>query len=109
MGYYSSRLFKHPSYEQYKHYWENHEAAINLPKGVEVGLISLLKGWLRYADEYEKRYESSIGKDMILGPCWARIGESLLGMLNGELGRLDGGSLDNIIRETLKDEGFGDE
>lgn len=50
-----------------------------------------------------------IGEDYVLGPEWATIGRALLALLNGETGRLDCGTLDGIIRDTLRAEGTEDE
>lgn len=83
-----------------------HISAINAPRGAEVGIVSLLRGWMQYADTHSQRYESGIGEDGVLGDEWVKIGDALLGLLNGELGRLDGGSLDGLIRDTLRAEGF---
>ena len=37
---------------------------------------------------------------------WARIGAGLRGLLNGALGRLDAGTLDSLIADTLRAEDF---
>jgi hypothetical protein len=87
--------------------WQrNHVGAINFPNRSEAGIVALLRGWLQYADTHKARYDSGIGEDGVLGKDWAAIGHALLGLLNGELGRLDGGSLDSLIRDTLTAEGF---
>ena len=83
-----------------------HQKAITAPRGPEVGVVSLLRGWLQYADTHKARYDSGIGEDYVLGEDWRKMGFCLIGLLNGELGRLDGGSLDSLIRDTLKAEGF---
>ena len=89
--------------------WQGrHADAIMNPGTHEAGIVNLLRGWLQYADRHSIRYESGIGEDFVLGDDWKNIGQSLLGLLNGELGRLDGGSMDSLIRNTLKAEGFND-
>lgn len=82
-----------------------HVAALQAPRDFERGIVPLLVGWATYADEHYTRFESVIGDDYVLGPEWAKIGDALLGLLNGELGRLDGGSLDGAIREILRTNG----
>lgn len=70
------------------------------------GIVGLIKAWAAYADDHMSAYGSGIGEDHVLGNEWADIGYALLGMLNGELGAMDGGTLDRIIRESLDAEGF---
>jgi hypothetical protein len=65
----------------------------------------MLAGWARYADEHRERFESSLGDDRVLGPMWAAIGSAILGLLNGETGDLDCGTLDAFIRNTMIAEG----
>jgi len=67
----------------------------------------MLRGWLTYADRHQARYHSGIGADGVLGDEWAALGHAILGLLNGETGRLDCGTLDALIRGTLVAEGFG--
>lgn len=62
--------------------------------------------WCAYAQAHEERFESQIGDDYVLGPAWARWGFALRELLNGDLGRLDGGTLDTIIHDNLKEQGF---
>ncbi len=70
-------------------------------------LIDLLKGWSEYADLHHKAYESLIGDDYVLGPHWRDIGLGLRGLLNGDCGpRLDCGTLDKFIIDTLEANGF---
>ncbi len=75
----------------------------------EFAMVTMLDGWLGYADIYKDQYDSLIGDDGVLGPEWESIGQALLGMLNGALGRLDGGTLDGAIRKALADNGCEDE
>jgi hypothetical protein len=55
-----------------------------------------------YADRHYDRYESTIGDDGVLGEGWASMAQGLLTLLNGELGGLDGGTCDGIIREMMR-------
>ena len=86
-----------------------HRRAVNYPQGSEIGVVLLLKGWDAYANAHGAIYESRIGEDYVLGPEWAKIGGAILSLLNGDLGRLDGGSLDHVIRHNLEAEGFDPE
>ncbi len=44
--------------------------------------------------------------DGVLGDEWAKIGGALRGLLNGETGRFDCGTLDRLFCETLRSEGL---
>jgi hypothetical protein len=86
---------------------ERHREAVLCPHwDYERALVQMLSGWLRYADAVQNRWESGIGQDGVLGPSWAEIGSGLRGLLNGELGRLDGGTLDALLVNTLREEEF---
>jgi len=85
---------------------DGHKAALIMPEGPERGIVALFKGWLLYADRHKTRFESGIGDDYFLGPEWVKIGLAIRVLLNGELGRLDGGTLDSVILDTLNAEGF---
>ena len=84
-----------------------HQRAIACPReGCEKALVEMLTGWLRYADAVQSAWDAGIGKDYVLGPLWAQIGSQLRGLLNGDLGRMDGGTLDGLLCRTLEQEGF---
>ena len=87
--------------------WEaRHFAAVANPRGDEVGIVGMIRAWLSYADHHATLHGARIGEDNFLGPEWAAIGSALLSLLNGSLGRLDGGTLDHVIREALTEEDF---
>ncbi len=65
----------------------------------------MVQGWADYARTHRNRFESTIGEDYVLGPQWQAIGEGLLGLLNGETGALDCGTLDGFIRDTMEAHG----
>ncbi len=69
-------------------------------------IVMMIEAWARYADQHAGRYESGIGDDGFLGPEWEQIGKSILALLNGECGDLDCGTVDALIRDMLKAEGF---
>src|SRR5574342_418587 len=58
-----------------------------------------------YADTYFKRYESRIGDDGVFGEAWLDALRSVRILLNGEIGRLDGGTVDSLIVAMSKLEG----
>lgn len=88
---------------------ERHERAVRLPSTTEAPIVGLLRAWSNYALEHKRRYDSSIGDDGVLGPEWQKIGEGIRGLLNGNTGRLDCGTLDSIIADTLTAEGLGED
>ncbi len=69
-------------------------------------VVNAIKSWLAYADKHAERYVSKVGDDGVLGLHWAAWGFALRGLLNGETGRLDCGTLDTILCETLEAEDF---
>ena len=69
-------------------------------------IVLMLRGWCSYADRHRKRFESSIGEDYVLGPDWARLGKALHGLLNGDTGDLDCGTLSTIIHDNIAEAGF---
>ena len=86
--------------------WQDrHIAAILAPSAFEAAIVGMLAGWARYADAWRSR-ESPIGNDYVLGPEWEAIGRGIHGLLNGETGRLDCGTLSAFIYDTLETEGF---
>lgn len=92
--------------------WQDrHNAAVssaihgaNVP--LESPLARMLESWAEYAKGHKARFESTIGEDYVLGPQWQAIGEGIRGLLNGETGRLDCGTLDGFILDTLSENGI---
>jgi hypothetical protein len=84
-----------------------HRQAATCPRpGFERALAALFTGWLGYAETHQAEYDSGIGDDGVLGEHWAQIGAGLRGLLNGSLGRFDGGTLDALLADTLRQQGF---
>ncbi len=83
-----------------------HYRALREPRESEAPLVHMLNGWTDYADHHRQRFGSSIGSDYVLGDAWLEIGKALRTMLNGDLGRLDAGTLDGVICHMLTREGF---
>lgn len=98
--------------------WQDrHDAAIKVgtrPLFVErnpfeTQIVRMLDAWKEYAADHKARYESPIGDDGVLGAYWESIGDALRGLLNGETGRLDCGTLDGFILDTMKENGIDTE
>ncbi len=86
---------------------QRHREAWMAPRaGHESALVRMISGWQQYAKAHHARYESDIGDDLVIGPHWKDIGVALRGLLNGESGRLDCGTLDGLIIDAIKAAGF---
>lgn len=83
-------------------YVARHNQAMKSPLPIPL----MINAWLQYAKHHKRRFESEIGKDYVLGDEWAKIGGALISLLNGELGGLDGGTCDHLIRSNLVEQGF---
>lgn len=87
--------------------WQDrHDSAVTVPNIFERGVVQMLKGWQQYAEHYRNTYEAPIGDDGVLGAYWESMGDALRGILNGETGRLDCGTLDGFILDTMKENGI---
>lgn len=85
--------------------WDRrHNDAVIAP-GRREAIIPLLKAWARYADAHKSQHETLIGEDGYCGPYFEEIAHGINGLLSAELGRLDGGTLNTFIRETLAENG----
>lgn len=88
-----------PSEPATGHHWAaRHQAAVYSPDGFERPILSLATSLAIYAEAHQARYESPIGDDGVLGQDWEVMARALLGLLNGETGRLDCGTVDKAIR-----------
>jgi hypothetical protein len=112
----ASLLAKHGSLPGNSNGWENrHENAVigsDLGRNAnkhEDSIVKMLRGWEKYAQAHRLRFESPIGEDYVLGVAWQEIGEALRTLLNGELGRLDGGTVDGFILDTMAENGINTE
>jgi hypothetical protein len=79
--------------------------------GFEIGIVFGLKALVGYADAYDQTYgsDSTLGLDGVLGEGWLDMARGWRALLNGELGRLDGGALDSALCDLVKWAGFEEE
>jgi hypothetical protein len=94
-----------------KHFKENgwgarHRIAWYAPTAVESPIVELFTALAHYADHHQARFESPIGHDRVLGVGWLMIAKAIRIMLNGDLGRLDGGTLDALLFSMTEAAGF---
>lgn len=79
-----------------------HKSALASPApGFERALVAIVKALAEYADAHRQRYGGTIKSDYIIGECWYALGSSVIGLLDGETGRLDCGTLDGFIRDLI--------
>lgn len=83
-----------------------HAEAWIAPRDFERPIVDMVSSLARYADSHRVQYESSIGDDGVLGPCWKAIAEAIIGLLNGQAGRLDCGTVDALVRDMAAAEGL---
>lgn len=88
---------------------QQHAAAGRSDRGHACAVRVMMTGWGLYAEAHRERFKSPIGDDGVLGWEWQAIGRGLLGLLNGETGGFDGGSLDANIRAFMREHGCRDE
>lgn len=86
--------------------WQTrHMQALRAPRGFENAIVHMISAWARYADEHRFAYETPIGNDAVIGEAWHDMARAILALLNGATGRLDCGTLDGFIRDTMASEG----
>lgn len=81
-------------------WWQTH------CKGTSHPVWQMLLTLCRIADNHKARYASNIGDDGVLGDHWEQMVQGLRGMLNGDCGTLDCGTVDHILCHMLEIEGF---
>lgn len=67
---------------------------------------ALILSLAAYADIHQERFGSDIGDDGVLGDGWLDILKGTRVLLNGEMGTLDGGTLDSMLMRLLENAGF---
>lgn len=66
---------------------------------MEVAISMLVHGLALYADTHaELNVGWELGEDCVLGEYWKDAARAVIGLLNGDVGRLDCGTLDGLIR-----------
>ena len=87
-----------------------HVSAWMNPRGQERAIVGLFRSAADYADTHKERFETPIGEDYFLGAeGFLPLIKSIRVFLNGELGRLDGGTLDALLFAMLKEAGFNEQ
>lgn len=84
---------------------KRHVAAWNTPEGFESALKGMIVGFDEYGHSMRSKLGTPPGEDMFLGPAFKQIAEAVLILLNGDLGRFDGGTLDSLVRAICTENG----
>jgi len=85
---------------------ERHLAGWRSPVGFEVALKYMVLALDQYGSEMRRQFGREVGNDGVLGPAYRDIVEAVLTLLNGDLGRLDGGTLDKLVRAIAHENGI---
>jgi hypothetical protein len=102
----TDRMKANPKLGNMGQWQERHNAAVLSPRpGFERAIITMLRGWLEYADQHFQEYESRITDDGVLGDEWIEIGKAIHGLLNGQTGRIDCGTFSTLIHDTMEANG----
>ena len=81
-----------------------HNMAVVHPTKAEKGILDACYALEAMADSH-----AAISQDGVLGDCWLKILHGVRGMLNGETGRLDCGTVDGWLVRLALEHGFTDE
>jgi hypothetical protein len=83
-------------------------STLSIGRGMEFSatIARMLLVWAEYAGAHKMKFDSLIGEDYVLGVEWMAMGEAIRGLLNGETGNLDCGTLDAFILDTMRENGF---
>lgn len=76
------------------------------PEAFEYPIRQLIGGLDAYGKMVRKNGRL-VGEDLVLGPAVKSIAESILVLLNGDIGRFDGGTLDKLVRAICVEYGVG--
>jgi hypothetical protein len=102
----NDRMKANPKLGNIGQWQERHNAAVLSPReGFERAIVTMLRGWLEYADAHHQRYESTITNDGVLGDYWVDIGRAIHGLLDGDCGRIDCGTFSTLIHDTMEANG----
>ena len=78
----------------------------NAKRHAQNAIVGMYHSLYDYAGAHQEMYDSPIGEDYVLGPCFADMVRGLLGLLNGETGTLDCGEWDAQIRRLATENGI---
>lgn len=83
--------------------WDKrHNEALENPLFFERAVVSMLTGLEMYIHDHQERYEDEVFNDGVLSRYIVDVANGIRGLLNGETGRLDCGTIDARLVEILK-------
>ena len=95
-----------PGGDRSSHQWAAlHLDAWRNPQGFELPLWHLIRGLAQYGVRMQEQCGTKAGDDTVLGPAFKDIAEAILTLLNGNIGRFDGGTLDALVRAICAEHG----
>lgn len=86
-----------------------HSKALSDPDATERPIINLLEFLKNFRYNHDDGSDVKLAEDSYSGPVWLVILGAARALLSTELGRLDGGFLDDFILEELGKAGFSEE
>lgn len=87
--------------------WQRrHWSAWMDPDGVERAVRDLIVALARYGNEHRAAHGAPTGNDGYIGPIFKAMLHHAIDLLNGDLRRFDGGTLDRLLREIAKENGI---
>lgn len=86
-------------------YAVKHNDAVRRQNGLEAPIVGMFNALQAHASAHHALYGSHIGEDGVLGEHWADMLRGLRGLLNGECGRLDCGTVDAAILQLAAEHG----
>lgn len=72
-------------------------------RSIESAFYALVDYQVAYSEEFEG---NTLGSDYILGEAWLVMARNLLVLLNGNIGTLDAGRTERMIRDLAERAGF---
>ena len=91
------------------YYLERHMNAVLNPDATEKPIVNLLAFLKDFRYNHDAGSDVKLAEDSYSGPVWLVILGAARALLSTELGRLDGGLLDDFILEELGKAGFSEE
>jgi len=81
---------------------KRHNFAIDHQKGTE-NVINILRAIEAYACEHHRQQGRTVGNDYYFGPIFEDMLSNFRQLLSGDLGRLDGATIDSAVFQLAKE------
>lgn len=87
------------SMEEKDDWKRRHAIAWRYPRTNEGGIVALVTALATLVDAHAMTWDAAIGDDFYAGPYVEDIARAAIKLLSTDIGRLDGGTLDKLIRD----------